>query len=304
MRLWHRVSILPSAFRFPTNSSPPMRMSKSLRRRRRAISPSNRRTPTTAPSWSAVHSTNTDTLRWINFVTPETAAAYSLLTAEAVRARAHHLLAIGLQDKLPHFLIDTDRLTSVADLVLAVTREAYPTLDVPFHSRWRQFVFAGKDRWRAVADSSPWRDVAARARAEFDLVITSVFLDAGAGPRWRFNDAATGTGIGRSEGLALASLAMFVDGAFSGRLQERLRADADRLRHITAADVARGFHVTTANPLVRLESRADLLRPLGEVGGAATEVFARADAPRPRGLFGHLGALAINRNMPRPHILS
>ena len=66
-------------------------------------------------------------------MTPETAAAYSLLTAEAVRARAHRLLAIGLQDKLPHFLIDTDRLTSLADLVLAVTREGYPTLDVPFH---------------------------------------------------------------------------------------------------------------------------------------------------------------------------
>lgn len=237
-------------------------------------------------------------------MTPETAAAYSLLTAEAVRARAHRLLAIGLQDKLPHFLIDTDRLTSLADLVLAVTREAYPTLDVPFHSRWRQFVFAGKDRWRAVADSSPWRDVAARARAEFDLVITSVFLDAGAGPRWRFNDAATGTDIGRSEGLALASLAMFVDGAFSGRLQERLRADADRLRHITAADIARGFQVTTANPLVGLDGRADLLRRLGEVVAAHTDVFARADAPRPGGLFDHLGALAINRSIAAPTILA
>src|SRR3974390_775440 len=147
-----------------------MRMSKSLRRRRRAISPSNRRTPTTCRSWSAVHSTNTDTLRWINFVTPETAAAYSLLTSEAVRARAAHLLGMGLQDKLPHFLIDPDRLTSVADLVLAVTREAYPTLDVPFHSRWRQFVFAGKDRWRAVADSSPWREFRGARRAQPLLV--------------------------------------------------------------------------------------------------------------------------------------
>jgi hypothetical protein len=66
-----------------------------------------------------------------------------------------------------------------------------------------------------------------KARAEFDLAIVSVLLDAGAGPQWRYHDATTGSSIGRSEGLALASLAMFLGGAFSAGPRDPLRADAD-----------------------------------------------------------------------------
>jgi hypothetical protein len=43
-------------------------------------------------------------------VKPETAAAYSLLNAQAVRDRAHRMLAIGLEDKLPNFRVDLGRL--------------------------------------------------------------------------------------------------------------------------------------------------------------------------------------------------
>ena len=70
---------------------------------------------------------------------------------------------------------------------------------------------------------------AARARAEFDLAIVSVLLDAGAGPDWHYRDAATGIVSGRSEGLALASLRMFEAGAFSNDPNDPLRADADKL---------------------------------------------------------------------------
>ncbi len=143
--------------------------------------------------------------------------AISLLTAGAVRERAHKLLALGLQDGLPHFRIDLSKLDAVADLVIAVTQKAYPTGDVPFHSRWRHFVIDGRDRWAAIADKVTWPDAAARARAEFDLAISSVLLDAGAGPAWRYHDATTGKRIGRSEGLALASLDMFARGVFSAR---------------------------------------------------------------------------------------
>ena len=146
---------------------------------------------------------------------PETSAALSLLNARAVRERAHRMLAIGLDDKLPNFRIDLDRMDSAVDLVLQTTRKAYPSFDVPFHSRWRHFVMDGDDRWAAIADQIRWPDRAARARAEFDLAIVSVFLDAGAGPAWRYRDPKTGSAIGRSEGLGLASLAMFAAGAFS-----------------------------------------------------------------------------------------
>ena len=139
----------------------------------------------------------------------------SLLNAGAVRERAHRMLAIGLEGKLPNFRIDLDRMDGVVDLVLETTRKAYPSFDVPFHSRWRHFFVYGEDRWADIVDCTDWPDRAALARAEFDLAIVSVFLDAGAGPSWRYRDAKTRSTIGRSEGLGLASLAMFTGGAFS-----------------------------------------------------------------------------------------
>ena len=78
---------------------------------------------------------------------PETSAALSLLSAKAVRERAHRMLAIGLEGRLPNFRIDLDRMDGAVDLVLETTRSAYPSLDVPFHSRWRHFVTNGDDRW-------------------------------------------------------------------------------------------------------------------------------------------------------------
>jgi hypothetical protein len=111
--------------------------------------------------------------------------ARSLLSAKAVRARAGRMLEIGLAGGLSHFTIDLERMDGVADAVLAVTRKAYPTLDIPFHARWRHFVLGGVDRWARLADATSWPDRAARARAEFDLAIVSVLLDAGAGAAWR-----------------------------------------------------------------------------------------------------------------------
>ncbi|MDB5631991.1 MAG: uracil phosphoribosyltransferase, partial [Tardiphaga sp.] len=240
----------------------------------------------------------------MNSLNPETSAALSLLSAKAVRECAHRMLAIGLDDQLPNFRIDLGRMDAVVDLVLATTRAAYPSLDVPFHSRWRHFVTNGDNRWAALADHTAWPDRAARARAEFDLAIVSVFLDAGAGPAWRFHDPKTGSAIGRSEGLGLASLAMFAGGAFSANPQQPLRADAEVLAKLDVVDLKRGMQVSDSNPLVGIEGRADLLRRLGALVASKPEVFGSFDTPRPGGLFDRLAALADNGKLPAPTILS
>src|SRR5438552_1971769 len=85
---------------------------------------------------------------------PNASPALSLLHAGAVRERAHRMLAIGLEDKLPNFRIHLDRMPSAVDLVLETTSKAYPSLEVPFHSRWRHFVMSGDDRWAALADNT------------------------------------------------------------------------------------------------------------------------------------------------------
>ncbi len=229
----------------------------------------------------------------------ETSAALSLLNARAVRERAHRMLEIGLEDKLPNFRIRLERMDSAVDLVLETTRKAYPSFEVPFHSRWRHFVTNGDNRW---ADR---HDRAARARAEFDLAIVSVFLDAGAGPSWHYHDPKTGLAAGRSEGLALASLAMFAAGAFSAYPLEPLRADADVLANFSATDLERGMQVSDVNPLVGMDGRADLLRRLGTLVASKPDVFGGLDTPRPGGLFDRLAMLADDDlKLPAPTILS
>src|SRR3712207_516608 len=82
--------------------------------------------------------------------------ARRLLSAAAVRERAHQLLQHGLAGRLDHFVIDLDRLDACADEVVATIRANYPDLDIPFHARWRHFSAGGIDRWGAVAESVGW----------------------------------------------------------------------------------------------------------------------------------------------------
>jgi Protein of unknown function (DUF1688) len=235
-------------------------------------------------------------------------AALSLLTPAAVRERAEAVLEAGVAGRLDYFRIDLDRLEGAADLTVAVTREAYPSLEIPFHSRWRHFEIDGEDRWIAAAQTAPssavWVSAAARARAEFDLAILSVLLDAGAGAAWRYHDPVSGADIGRSEGLALASLAMFRAGLFSARPDDKLRADATRLTELDGAALADGFGASPDNPLTGTEGRADLLRRLGAVVHSTPSVFARGDDPRPGGLFDHLAALAPDGRIAAATILT
>jgi hypothetical protein len=237
-------------------------------------------------------------------VRSETLAALSLLTAAAVRQRAHMVLEAGLADRLEYFRLDLDRLEQAADFTVAITLKAYPSLEIPFHSRWRHFAVDGDDRWMPIAATARWPSIAARARAEFDLAVISVLLDAGAGPAWRYHDLVTGRTISRSEGLALATLAMFCGGLFSAKSTDSLRADAKKLEELDAAALADGLQAGRHNPLLGIEGRVELLRRLGRAVLNAPSVFARNDEPRPGGLFDHLANLAAGGRIAAATILT
>lgn len=238
----------------------------------------------------------------------DTAAALSLLNAAAVRTRAERILARGLADELPHFRVDLALLDRAAGLVAATTRKNYPSLDVPFHSRWRHFVTCGCDPAENLLERIP--DAKARARTAFDLAIVSVLLDAGAGPQWRYRDLVTGGTFARSEGLAVASLMMFAQGDFcsaAGIATDplgKLRADGAALASLNTETLRHGLQVSSSNPLVGLESRADLLRALGRLVLAHPDIFARDDTARCGGFFDHLAAKAENGTVPAPLIAS
>ena len=212
------------------------------------------------------------------------------------------MLALG--DRLPNFSVALAKLDQAADLVIETTRAAYPSLEIPFHSRWRHFEIDGFDYWDELDQAMAWPSPQEKARAAFDLAIVSVLLDAGAGPRWRYRYPVSGETISRSEGLALASLVMFRDCEFSMWPSRPLRADGSILAELTEAKLVRGFQVSDSNPLAGLAGRADLLRRLGRTVLAAPKVFGRNDTPRPGGLFDHLAALAQNGKLAAPVILS
>ena len=220
-----------------------------------------------------------------------------------MRERSHALLERGLAGRLAHFTIDLDRLGAAADEVVATIRQNYPTLDIPFHARWRHFSAGGLDRWGSIVPMAPWMDAAGMARAAFDLAIVSVLLDAGAGPDWRYEEDRTGETFSRSEGLAVASFEMFISGAFSSRPDDPFRVDAEALIALTPQELASGFQAGPQNPLLGIEGRARLLNRLGRVVAEHPETFGRVDSPRPGGLFDLLAAKAQGGIVSAPRIL-
>jgi Protein of unknown function (DUF1688) len=233
----------------------------------------------------------------------DASAARALLSAHAVRERAHEMLAAGLRGDLEHFTVDIDSLPPAAHVVSELIRVNYPDLNVPFHARWRHFVIGARDLWAERAAQANWPTPAAKARAEFDLAIVSVLLDAGAGSAWKYLDVGTEQVVARSEGLAVASLRMFEAGVFSSDPADPLRTDAERLLQLKHEEIADGMQSMVGNRLVGVEGRAELLAALGKAVAANPKVFAREERARPGGLYDHLASLAEDGHLPAPRIL-
>src|SRR5262249_48654904 len=211
-----------------------------------------------------------------------------LNSAAAVRTRCRMVHRWVADGRSPHFSLEASRPGAVVADVADATREAYPDLKIPYHSRWRHFAAGGVDRWKELRIDG---DAIERARIAVDLATVGVLLDAGAGDRWRYRERATGLSFARSEGLAVASFEMFRAGAFSSDPHRAWRVDADALARMDATALARHFQVDGENPLVGLEQRSALLRRLGTALAARADLFARAPA-RPGNLVDHFPALA------------
>jgi len=212
--------------------------------------------------------------------TNDAAWARWLRTPAAIRARTGRLLEFGVAGRLPHFVVRPERLDAVADRVAAVTRRAYPDLDIPVHGRFTHFDVGGVARVAELdaALAATGLDPVDKARAKIDLVVVSVLLDAGAGPAWKYVE--NGVSYARSEGLAVASLRMFMAGAFSSDPARPLRADAAGLLALSRAALAAGFQVSESNPLVGVDGRLALLQGVGRV------------LPRPGALYDRIAARA------------
>ncbi len=224
-----------------------------------------------------------------------------LLSTNAIRERCENILNAVEAGQSNFFDIDREKLDACAEKVVALTLRQYPNLDIPYHSRWRHFEAAGLNRYEVFKEnfeigstSRPAPSANDRARAEVDLTVVSVLLDAGAGPDWCYDEppfpnaapAAANTvrsSLRRSEGLGVASFHMFMSGAFSANPRNPMQADAQGLAELTESRLARGFQVRRGNPLIGVDGRLRLLQRLARAMKDQPEVF--GEKPRPGGLF-------------------
>jgi hypothetical protein len=212
-----------------------------------------------------------------------------LQTPRAIRERSERVYEAAGKGELSHWLLDENELPAVAERVALLTEQNYPDLTrIPYHGRYRHFDVGGVPRLAQfdakIAHFSRQEQLAAR----FELVVTSVLLDAGAGPAWKYR-AADGSVYCRSEGLAVASYELFVSGALGGG-KAAPRADAIGLTGLTAETLGKAFQVSEGNPLTGLEGRAALLRRLGDVIALAPEYFGSSESAR----LGNLGVWLLH----------
>jgi hypothetical protein len=209
-----------------------------------------------------------------------------IMEPTTIRARCREVYRLAEQGKTA-FRLHPQKLEAAADFVLKVTRGNYPDGKIPFHARWEHFQAGGVDRLTPLRAKLQGVDSWERVRTLFDLAITSVLLDAGAGPEWKYRETTTDRDFARSEGLAIASLHLFEAGVLSSDHSKPLRADAVGLEHLTAETLGKVFQVDADNRLTGLESRTGLLNRLGHACRHHPEYF-----PAPPGQIARPGHLA------------
>jgi hypothetical protein len=220
----------------------------------------------------------------------------------AVRARCQAVLAAVAADRSSLWRLERSRLDAAAERVARLTRERYPDLRIPYHSRWRHFEAGGVDRKAELDALLAGRGPAETARARIDLTVVSVLLDAGAGAQWRYVESIDGRELThrRSEGLGVASFRAFTAGRFSDRADDTCRADAIALAGLSAGTLREIFQVSAENPMVGLEGRAALIARLGHT------MLARpaGTLARPGALFDLLSANGTRTTVSATEVLA
>ncbi|ORY24384.1 hypothetical protein BCR39DRAFT_547008 [Naematelia encephala] len=207
-----------------------------------------------------------------------------LRSLEAVRDRSQQVFELAQQGKLDHWTWNQDKLASVVDYCAAIIERDFGTdySKIPPHCRRNHFTTPTAKPINRIStlfsvDSFPTEPIQ-RAATLIDLYLVSVLLDAGAGPTWAYTETDEKGNVtwvgGRSEGLAVASWHMFVNGVFSGDKAKPLQVDSKGLKALTPDVLAKHLQVTAENPMAGLEGRCNLLIQLGSALEARPDICA------------------------------
>ncbi|KAF1344914.1 hypothetical protein BDV97DRAFT_425216 [Delphinella strobiligena] len=206
----------------------------------------------------------------------------TLSSLPAIRERATQVYEIAKTGKATNFVLHDDRLPATVDVVAKVILDSFPVdkfNTIPPHGRWQHFETGNVPRLTKVLQK--WEaqgvDATERCRKLVDLFLVSVLLDAGAGNEWKYTEAIGGMQVERSEGLAVASLYMFLDGAFGAGQSDVVTGEG--LQKFSADKLISGMQVSEKNPLTGAEGRAALSQSLGSSLLSDQEIFGKEGRP-------------------------
>ncbi|CAM1505929.1 Fc.00g115660.m01.CDS01 [Cosmosporella sp. VM-42] len=199
----------------------------------------------------------------------EDATVHYLTGLRAVRERAGLVLEAAKKGDLTHFEYNAKVMPEIADTVAGVITEWQRDFgpdrynEIPPHGRWQHFEVGGVPRINEMIEK--WDcDKVEVVRRLIDLFFVSVLLDAGAGDDWKFIEEVSGDVYNRSEGIAVASLYMFIQGGFSSDLESEVpQVDGVGLSKLTVDEFSKFFQLSETNPIIGASSRVSLLKNIG-----------------------------------------
>jgi len=192
----------------------------------------------------------------------------NLRQLSSIRSRCNKVFEYASTNENSHFKIDMSKMDDTVTLVVDTIKKNYPDLKVPYHSRWSHFRPGFVEKLTAQWHCDPVE----KCRRLLDLSTVSVLLDAGAGNQWKYVDH-DGETFSRSEGIAIATANMFLDGNFSSDPAFHHRVNAHGLLSLTEKEFERGFQIRSGNPMNGSKGRFKLLRRLAKALQSNPEFF-------------------------------
>ncbi len=231
-------------------------------------------------------------------VSQEAQARAYLRSPRTIRSHCQQIGKAAEAGSLRYFHYQPEKLAATVAYVVAETQRNYPSGRIPIHGRLRHLAVGGVDRAALIRQRLAGQTREEIVRAVFEAVVVSVLLDGGAGAEWSYHDGFSPGIWQRSEGLALASFALFWQGEFSSRKhRDPLRVEAPALEGLTVEQLGRGMQASADKPLLGLAQRAVLLQTLGKTIREKPQFFARnSEIPRLAGLFDYLVAAHVSRD--------
>ena len=203
----------------------------------------------------------------------------------SIRKRCQRIFELGKENKLQHFDLNLNNIEIASKLVINSIEENYNDLNIPHHSRIRHFECQDMNILKTLQNMWNTSDIEKMKRL-IDLVTISVLLDAGAGDTWKYTGT-DGKVYTRSEGLAIASLDMFLSGLFSSDPAMPYRINSYGIKNLTFDKFKEHLQISDDNYLVGLKGRYKLIKRLAVALDKYPKYFGH-EIRRPGNLVDHL----------------